>query len=150
MPEGFRQIVIMHRHSALEAFLKSIQICVHFLTHFLDGGSSQTIKALFWFCFRHLLNAADDVVSEDAESADCYYPSHFTLKKEPHQTLVLIEENRVYLEEWVEEGWDDENDRATEDYRFYTKLVVKDLLGNEISRETGSVFQSPDGSYWIS
>ena len=72
------------------------------------------------------------------------------MKKEPNQSLALIEENRVYLEEWVEEGWDEEHDRATEDYRFYTRLVVKDWQGKELSRETGSVFHSPDGSYWIS
>ena len=90
------------------------------------------------------------VISQDTESAECYYPVHFTIQKEPIQSLALIEENKVYLEEWVEEGWDDENDRATEDYRFYTRIVVKDWQGNELSRETGAIFQSPDGSYWIS
>ena len=90
------------------------------------------------------------VVSQDTESAECYYPMQFTIKKGPTQSLTLIEENRAYFEEWVEEGWDDENDCATEDYRFYTRLVVKDLQGNEISREIGAIFQSPDGSYWIS
>ena len=90
------------------------------------------------------------VISQDTESAECYYPVHFTIQKEPIQSLALIEENKVYLEEWVEEGWDDENDRATEDYRFYTRIVVKDWQGNELSREIGAIFQSPDGSYWIS
>ena len=90
------------------------------------------------------------VVSQNTDSAECYYPSHFSLKKEPNQSLALIEENRVYLEEWVEEGWDEELDRATEQYRYYHKLVVRDLNGNTISEEVGALYQAPDGTFWIS
>lgn len=90
------------------------------------------------------------VISQDMETAECYYPVHFSIKKESNQSLTLIEENKAYLEEWVEEGWDEENDCASEDYRFYTRLVVKDWQDNELSRGVGAIFQSPDGSYWIS
>ena len=90
------------------------------------------------------------VVSQDSEKAVCYFPKKFSIALTPHQTVALIEEDRVYLEEWVEEGWDEELDRATEQYRYYHKLVVKDLGGNTISEEVGALYQAPDGTFWIS
>ncbi|MBP5489412.1 MAG: hypothetical protein J6Y10_02290 [Lachnospiraceae bacterium] len=90
------------------------------------------------------------VVSQNGETAECVYPERFTLSLTPHQTVELIADGRVYLEEWVEEGWDPENDCATEKYRFYHKVVVKDFQGNTLSEEVGSITQAPDGTYWIS
>ena len=89
------------------------------------------------------------VVSQDAENATCYYPESFSVPLTPHQTVVLIEDDHVYLEEWIEEGWDDENDCAGENYRFYNKVIVKDFGGNTLSEQVGSITQAPDGSYWL-
>ena len=68
----------------------------------------------------------------------------------PHQTVELIEDGKVYLEEWVEEGWDAEQDRATNHYKYYHKVIVRDTDGNTISEEIGALYQSPDGTWWIS
>lgn len=90
------------------------------------------------------------IVSQNGEKAICYYPEHFSLELTPHQTLALIADGRVYLEEWVEEGWDEEHDCAGENYRFYHRVIVKDWNGRTLSEEVGAITQSPDGTYWIS
>ena len=90
------------------------------------------------------------VISQDGETAECYYPEPFALTLTPRQSVVLVEDGRIYLEEWVEEGWDSENDRATPDYRFYHKVLVKDFSGRTLSTEIGALTQGPDGTWWIS
>lgn len=90
------------------------------------------------------------VVSQNGENAECVYPEHFSLTLTPHQTVELIADGRVYLEEWVEEGWDAEHDCAGENYRYYHKVIVKDFDGTTLSEEVGAITQAPDGTYWIS
>ena len=97
-----------------------------------------------------ILGSEVHVISQNGETAECYYPEHFTMTLTPHQTIALIEDGKVYLEEWIEEGWDAEHDRATDDYRYYNRVIVKDFAGNTISEEVGALCQSPDGNYWIS
>ena len=60
-----------------------------------------------------------------------------------------IPEDTVYLETWVEEGWDAEKNCATDRYRYYDKLITRDFDGNLLSEEVGSLYQAPDGSWWI-
>ena len=64
--------------------------------------------------------------------------------------MVFIDDNKVYIEKWVEEGWDDVNDCATNEYKYYHKIIVKDHSGNIISEEIGSLYQAPDGTWWVS
>lgn len=90
------------------------------------------------------------VISQDGEIFNCYYPEKFSFSLNPDETVILVSDDRVYIEAWTEEGWDDENDRAGEDYRFYDRIIVKDHNGNILSEETGSLNQSPDGGWWIS
>ena len=90
------------------------------------------------------------VVSQNGENAECVYPVHFSLALTPHQTVELIADGRVYLEEWVEEGWDAEHDCAGENYSYYHKVIVKDIDGTTLSEEVGAITQAPDGTYWIS
>ena len=78
-----------------------------------------------------------------------YYPEKFEFPISPQETACFIEDGKVYLERWIEEGWDHENDRASEDYVFYHKVVVRDLAGNVLSEELGYLHQAPDGSWWI-
>lgn len=80
----------------------------------------------------------------------CYYPESFSLPLQPNETVCFIEDRAVYIEAWVEEGWDDVNDRATEAYNYYHKVIVKDLQGNRISEEVGALYQAADGTWWIS
>jgi hypothetical protein len=61
----------------------------------------------------------------------------------------LIDNGKVYIDAWIEEGWDDENDCATDDYKYYGKVIVKDFQGNVISEEIGSLYQGQDGTWWI-
>ena len=96
-----------------------------------------------------ILGSEVHVLSQNGETAECFYPEHFTMTLTPHQTVALIEDGKVYLEEWVEEGWDSENDRATDQYKYYHRVIVKDMDGNTISEEVGALYQSPDGTYWL-
>lgn len=83
------------------------------------------------------------------EELRCYYPESFSLPLQPNETVCFIEDGAVYIEAWVEEGWDDVNDRATEAYNYYHKVIVKDLQGNRISEEVGALYQAADGTWWI-
>lgn len=89
------------------------------------------------------------VISQD-EIFRCYYPEQFSFALDPHETVCFIEEGKVYIEAWVEEGWDDENECATDEYRYYDKVIIKDFDGRLLSEETGSLFQASDGMWWIS
>ena len=90
----------------------------------------------------HIVGGDDEVV--------CYYPEQFRFAKEDDGGVILITDGKVYISAWVEEGWDDENDCATEDYKYYEKIIVRDFEGNLISEEIGCLEQRPDGSWWIS
>jgi len=89
------------------------------------------------------------MISQDGKTAECYYPERFSIPLCARQTVELIEDGKVYLEEWEEEGWDELSGRATDDYRYYSKIIATDLSSNVLSEETGSLFRAPDGTYWI-
>ena len=89
------------------------------------------------------------IISQN-EALRCYYPEAFSFPLEPNETVCFIEDGRVYIEAWIEEGWDDENDRATDEYNYYHKVVVKDFHGNLISEEIGALGQAADGTWWMS
>lgn len=88
------------------------------------------------------------IISEDDEFV-CYYPETYRFTKESSENVCLISGGKVYLSSWAEDGWDDERDCATPEYRYYEKLVVRDFDGNVISEELGCLYQRPDGSWWI-
>ena len=89
------------------------------------------------------------IISQN-EELRCYYPEAFSFPLEPNETVCFIEDGRVYIEAWIEEGWDDENDRATDEYNYYHKVVVKDFHGKLISEEIGALGQAADGTWWMS
>ena len=89
------------------------------------------------------------IISQN-EALRCYYPEAFSFPLEPNETVCFIEDGCVYIEAWIEEGWDDENDRATDEYDYYHKVVVKDFHGNLISEEIGALGQAADGTWWMS
>lgn len=49
----------------------------------------------------------------------------------------------------MEEGWNDKNDCATDNYDLYYKVIVKDFSGNTLSEEVGDLYQAADGTWWI-
>ena len=89
------------------------------------------------------------VVSID-DSLVCYYPEKFEIPLQPTETPVWIEENRIYIEAWVEEGWDTERDQPSSDYKFYNRVCIKDFSGRTLSEEIGALHQAEDGTWWIS
>lgn len=96
----------------------------------------------------HIIGEAAHIVSQD-EQLVCYYPQKFSFPLGSSESAIWIEEDKVYLEAWVEEGWDAEKDCATDRYRYYDKLIIRDFDGNLLSEEVGSLYQAPDGSWWL-
>ena len=89
------------------------------------------------------------VISHDGDKFCCYYPEKLSLTLRDHEAVLLMTEDEIISEEWIEEGWDDENDCATDSYKLYYKVIKRDFDGNIISEEIGSIHQAPDGTYWI-
>lgn len=89
------------------------------------------------------------IISQEDEFR-CYYPKRFSFALQSNESVCFIEDNRVYIEAWIEEGWDDQNDCATNDYNYYNKILIKDFHGNLISEEVGALHQAADGTWWIS
>ena len=78
-----------------------------------------------------------------------YFPTPFRFPLGEHESVQFVHDGKVYLENWVEEGWDDAQDRATEDSRMYSETVVRDVSGRELSRKVGGLFPSADGDGWM-
>ena len=89
------------------------------------------------------------VISHDGDKFCCYYPEKLSLTLRDHEAVLLMTEDEIISEEWIEEGWDDEKDCATDSYRLYYKVIIRDFDGNIISEKIGSIHQAPDGTYWI-
>ncbi|CVI69069.1 hypothetical protein BN3660_01435 [Eubacteriaceae bacterium CHKCI004] len=91
------------------------------------------------------------IISQEAEDGfRCYYPDKISFPLKEQQSVILIEDGKVYIEEWVEEGWDVAAGRATDQYKYYNRIIIKDFAGNTISEELGCLNQSADGDWWIS
>lgn len=84
------------------------------------------------------------VVSQTiGERFDCYYPERFSLPLGNQESVVLIEDGKVYIDKWIEEG-------EAPDFRYYDRTIVKDFSGKLISDEIGALTPTPDGTWWIS
>lgn len=88
--------------------------------------------------------------NEDDELFRCYYPDQFSFPLRAHETVMLIDDGKIYSEQWIEEGWDDERNCATDEYRYYDKILVRDFAGNILSEEVGSLNKTESGDWWIS
>ena len=80
----------------------------------------------------------------------CYYPEKFSFPLQPNETVCLIEDGKVYIEAWIEEGWDEENDRATDQYSYYHRMITRDFQGRVLTDELGALCQAQNGTWWIS
>ena len=89
------------------------------------------------------------LISQDSEKLEIYYPYRKTVKLAGSESVLLIDDGKVYINRWIEEGWDDEKDRAGEDYSYYDKLIIKDLDSNIIEERIGNLHQSLDGTWWL-
>ena len=91
------------------------------------------------------------IISQEIEDGfKCYYPEKISFPLNGHESVVLIENGKVYLNEWVEEGWNFENHCATNAYKYYERVIVKDFSGNILSEEIGYLNEGSDGNWWIS
>ncbi len=97
-----------------------------------------------------LMGEGINITSQNGELFRCYYPENFSFAIGPRMSVQLIKEDLVYISEWHEEGWDDKNNCAGDDYSFYEKVIIKDRKGNTLSCEKGSLCQTPDGIWLIS
>ena len=80
----------------------------------------------------------------------CYYPIKIAFPLDETESVVLIENDKVYIEKWIEEGWDDENNCATDQYKYYNEIIVKDFAGKTIEKHIGCLNKSSTGDWWIS
>ena len=95
-----------------------------------------------------VIGSGAHIVSQD-DRFSCYYPEKISFPAAEDETVIFMDDGKIYSEKWVEEGWDDEKDCATENYDFYYKVIVRDHGGNIISEERGSIYQAADGTWWI-
>ena len=95
-----------------------------------------------------LLGETPHVVS-CREVFHCYYPMRISFPVDGRETPTLLTADRIYLESWVEEGWDDEQDRAGDDYVYYNVVRVRDFAGRLLHEEKGYLFQGPDGGWYL-
>lgn len=89
------------------------------------------------------------LISQDSDKLEIYYPYRKTLKLAENESALLIDDGKVYINAWIEEGWDEENDIASEDYSYYDKLIIKDLESNIIYERVGNLHQGQDGTWWL-
>lgn len=90
------------------------------------------------------------ISQESGEKFQCYYPENISFSLHDNESVVLIEDGKIYIEAWIEEGWDDENNCATAEYKYYNRIIIKDFAGNTISEEIGCLNKSANGEWWIS
>lgn len=80
---------------------------------------------------------------------ECYYPERISFPVEGNEHAIFIDNGKIYFEAWIEEGWDDEKGCATDKYKYYDKIIIKDDKGNTLSEEVGAIYQAADGTWWI-
>ena len=88
------------------------------------------------------------VISQN-RTFECYYPERISFPVSPQESVAFMEDGKIYIEKWIEEGWDEEAQCATDQYHYYDKVIVKDYNGNILSEEVGSLYQAADGTRWI-
>lgn len=115
----------------------------------LDKIASHKIKDLKTYNLE-LIGLDLHLISQDDESLEIYYPYRETVKLGANESALLIEDDKIYINAWIEEGWDDEMDRAGEAYSYYDELIIKDFDSNIIEKRIGNLHQRPDGTWWLS
>ena len=92
------------------------------------------------------------IISQE-DSFACYYPEKISFAlsntKDYTESAVCMKDGKICFEAWLEEGWDEENDCAGDDFVIYEKVVIRDYQGNMLSEEDAVIHQAPDGTWWI-
>ena len=88
------------------------------------------------------------IISQE-DRFECYYPEKISFPIGGNEAVIFIEDDKIYFQAWVEEGWDEEKNCATDKYKFYEKIIIKDFEGNTLSEDVGAIYQAADGTWWI-
>ena len=89
------------------------------------------------------------LISQYSNKLEIYYPYRKTVKLAENESALLIDDGKLYINAWIEEGWDDKRDRAGQDYHYYDKVIIKDMDSNILSERIGNLHQRQDGSWWL-
>ena len=87
----------------------------------------------------HICSSNDKFIS--------YYPRKFDLKLRVDQSVIYVDEDKIYINQWVEEGIVE--DSMTNDYKYYDKLIVVDIKGKLLYEEKGNLSQYPNGKWYL-
>ena len=96
-----------------------------------------------------LLGEGVHIVSDD-DCFSCYFPEKFSFQHPGNEVVVFIDEGKAYCNAWFENGVDEKGNIILNDYEYYEKLVVRDYAGKIISEQRGTLFQRPNGEWWVS
>lgn len=87
-------------------------------------------------------------ITSDDDLFVSYYPERFSLDLKAEQSVIYIDSDKIYLNEWVEQGIVD--DEITADYQYFDKTILIDKKGNILSEEIGSLSQYLNDEWWLS
>ncbi|WP_071026503.1 hypothetical protein [Peptoniphilus raoultii] len=87
----------------------------------------------------HICSSDDKFIS--------YYPRKFELNLKEDQSVIYIDKDKIYINEWVEEGI--VKDTFTNDYKYYDKLLALDMNGNILWERKGNLSQYPNGKWYL-
>ncbi|WP_414042356.1 hypothetical protein ACMGE9_08440 [Macrococcus sp. EM39E] len=80
----------------------------------------------------------------------CYYPESYMIPLESRESVISIDEDKVYINKWVEEGYDKDSNSFTNQYHYHEKLIIKDFSGNILSEKIGYLNSYLDDELWLS
>lgn len=85
------------------------------------------------------------VISED-EDFKIYYPEKVTFDLIENESVIYIEDNRIYSQEWVEE---EKIYNGLKNYNYYENLIIRDFSGKLLSKELGQL-KYVNGKWYLS
>ena len=89
---------------------------------FTDGNAEPTLAGgASTYCYENTFDVAHQKVKETtcAIVKMKIAPAGYTAG-----TFFTIDDNKVYLSKWIENGWDDFNDCASENYEYYERTIT--------------------------
>ena len=135
--------------------------------YFLQGDYSEKKITLYRYIPEKVLETVTELSTEEVnlynlrvvgesvhiisqqDNFECYYPERISFPVGGNEHAIFMYEGKIYFEAWIEEGWDDEKGCATDKYKYYNKVVIKDYNGNTLSEDVGAIHQAADGTWWI-
>lgn len=88
------------------------------------------------------------IISQE-DSFECYYPEKLSFPLAFHESVIFMENGKIYFQAWNEEGWSDSKECASDQATDSDKVIIKDYKGNILSEDVGVICQAADGTWWI-